>query len=245
MIGPINGAYPLRSIPCGINDQAPISSICLSPDCTYLATFSNCGYARIFDLKNNFKEMRRMRDEDEENIDEFICGQFVGDYLAVGGKIKDRLRWSHQDEDNHILPCAIKIFDVVEHKLVARLEGHKEEILSMKSLTFMGENYLITTSQDGYIIKWHMGADWKTLLDSTQMKDGQTCMAFNISFVPNTGNKYFLASTDEHVRLYDFEEGKVKKLFFKICIDALVLLVDSFISCYKHSRIFTHRTVIV
>jgi len=41
------------------------------------------------------------------------------------------------------------------------------------------------------------------------MEDGITCMAFTVSFVPNTGNKYFLAATDEHIRLYDFEEAQV------------------------------------
>lgn len=34
-------------------------------------------------------------------------------------------------------------------------------------------------------------------------------MAFTVSFVPNTGNKYFLAACDEHLRLYDFEESQV------------------------------------
>lgn len=214
MIGPINADYSLKSIPCTINDQATISSMCLSPDCAFLATFCNIGSIRIFDLKNNFNQVRKLRDTEEKNIDEFICGQFVGNYLAVGGKIKDRHRWSEQDDDNHILPCAIKIFDVVNCKVIARLEGHTEEILCIKSLTFMGENYLVSTSQDGYIFKWHMSADWTTLLDSTKIVDEQTCMAFNVSFVPNTGNKYFMASTDEHLRLYDFEEGKVKDLFF-------------------------------
>jgi hypothetical protein len=41
------------------------------------------------------------------------------------------------------------------------------------------------------------------------MEDGITCMAFTVSFVPNTGNRYFMAATDEHVRLYDFEAAQV------------------------------------
>lgn len=43
------------------------------------------------------------------------------------------------------------------------------------------------------------------------MVDGVTCMAFTVSFVPNTGNKYFLAACDEHLRLYDFEQATVRK----------------------------------
>jgi len=42
-----------------------------------------------------------------------------------------------------------------------------------------------------------------------QMEDGVTCMAFTVSFVPNTGNKYFLAAADENLRLYDFENAAV------------------------------------
>jgi hypothetical protein len=42
-----------------------------------------------------------------------------------------------------------------------------------------------------------------------QMEDGITCMAFTVSFVPNTGNKYFLAAADENLRLYDFEHSTV------------------------------------
>lgn len=49
----------------------------------------------------------------------------------------------------------------------------------------------------------------RTLLDAKKMDDGITCMAFTVSFVPNTGNKYFLAACDEHVRLYDFETCQV------------------------------------
>jgi hypothetical protein len=44
-----------------------------------------------------------------------------------------------------------------------------------------------------------------------QMEDGVTCMAFTVSFVPNTGNKYFLAAADENLRLYDFENAAVSR----------------------------------
>lgn len=42
------------------------------------------------------------------------------------------------------------------------------------------------------------------------MRDGVTCMAFTVSFVPNTGNKFFIAACDEHLRLYDFEQAVVR-----------------------------------
>lgn len=52
-----------------------------------------------------------------------------------------------------------------------------------------------------------------TLLSSTRMEDGITCMAFTVSFVPDTGNKYFIAACDEHLRLYDFEDAVVSHSF--------------------------------
>lgn len=54
-----------------------------------------------------------------------------------------------------------------------------------------------------------------TLVESTKMEDGITCMAFTVSFVPNTGNKFFVAACDAHLRLYDFEEALASR---KICI---------------------------
>lgn len=45
------------------------------------------------------------------------------------------------------------------------------------------------------------------------MEDGVTCMAFTVSFLPNTGNKYFLAACDEHIRLFDFESGQMLQTF--------------------------------
>ncbi|KAL0083572.1 WD40-repeat-containing domain protein [Phycomyces blakesleeanus] len=216
MIDNINENNQLEAVPCNISDQAAITSMCLSPDGTLLATFSNIGAVKIWDIADDFNLIRKLRDTEEKHIDEFYCGQFVSDsqnLLVTGGKLKDRHRWSVEDEDNHILPCSIKIFDIEECKIVGKLAGHSEEILCIKSLTFNGKNYYISTSQDGYIFKWNMDSDWTTLIDATHMEDGATCMAFTVSFVPNTGNKYFLAACDEHLRLYDFEESQLLQTF--------------------------------
>jgi hypothetical protein len=44
------------------------------------------------------------------------------------------------------------------------------------------------------------------------MDDGVTCMAFTVSFIPNTGNKYFIGACDAHLRLYDFENAQVPNI---------------------------------
>lgn len=47
----------------------------------------------------------------------------------------------------------------------------------------------------------------------TKIDDPLTCMAFTVSFVPNTGNKYFLGACDDVVRLYDFETAELLQTF--------------------------------
>jgi len=107
----------------------------------------------------------------------------------------------------------LKIFDLKADKVVAQLDGHSEEVLCVKSLRFKDENYYISTSQDGYIFRWKMAENWTTLLETTRVADGITCMAFTVSFVPNTGNKYFIGACDGHLKLYDFENAQVVQTF--------------------------------
>jgi hypothetical protein len=47
----------------------------------------------------------------EPHIDEYYCGAFLPDgrHVVAGGKLKDRGRWSAEDDDNHILPCPLKV----------------------------------------------------------------------------------------------------------------------------------------
>lgn len=216
MIQMINKDHPLETVPSDISDQSAITSMTLSEGGELLATFSSIGSVKIFEVGEKMDELRKIRDKEEPQIDEFYCGAFTPNgLLAVGGKLKDRHRWSTEDNDNHILPCDIKIFDMVTSKVITRLVGHTEEVLTIKAIQFKEQNYLISTSQDGSILKWHMADDWTTLLSKTKMEDNLTYMAFTVSFLPNTGNKYFLAATDEHIRLFDFETGKVRKIIIK------------------------------
>lgn len=73
----------------------------------------------------------------------------------------------------------------------------------------------------------HGNIAYSTLVDSISMDDGLTCMAFTVSFVPNTGNKLFMAACDAHLRLYDFEEALVCLFLF-----ALSLITVSNMRCY-------------
>ncbi|KAG0366234.1 WD40-repeat-containing domain protein [Gamsiella multidivaricata] len=214
MIGKISEDHPLQLVDCEIKDQAPITGMALSPDGTMLATFCNTGCAKIWSLED-YSLLKELRDAKEEHIDEFYVGTFVPDQtlIVVGGKRKDRFNWSMADEDNNILPCPLKVFDVLTGEVIAILEGHSEELLCVKRVQFKGENYFLSGSQDGYLNKWHMDSDWRSLKSTVQMRDGITCMAFTVSFVPNTGNKYFLAAADENLRLFDFENAALLQTF--------------------------------
>jgi hypothetical protein len=167
----------------------------------------------------NFPKRQKLRDQNETNIDEFYVGKFTPDgrHLVTGGKLKDRNRWSDQDNDNHILPCPLKMFDVIEGTVVYTFPyGHEEEILCLKMVNYKNGNYYITTSQDGFILRWEMTHDWmfslfncRECVGNKKLVDGESCMAFTVSFVPHSQNQFFMAACDEHLKLCDFEDLKV------------------------------------
>lgn len=190
-----------------------------------LAAFNCFGNVKIYDLQT-FSLLASMSDSEESQIDEFFCGVFTpdGSHLIVGGKTKNRHLWSYQDDDNHILPCDIKIFNVATGKVITKLSGHEEEILTIKLLKFKHQNYLISTSQDGYIMKWKMSDDWTALVENpVRFEDGVSCMVFNIEFIPiisktstdenNEVPLFFVAACDDGLKLFDFESAKIIQTF--------------------------------
>jgi WD40 repeat protein len=200
----------LTIISTQIQDTAPITGMSLSPNGYFLATFCNAGSVCIWDA-NTFEKLQSLTDDDEGNIDEFYCGQWAQDSTTIitGGKLKDHKKWSIDDDDNHLMPCPMKVFDVVSGKVVNSFHGHQEEILSITVVNFKDEIYLLSTSQDGYILKWKTNEHFTELVEKTKFEDGVTCMAFGVSILPNTGSKYLIASCDDSIKLYDFESAKV------------------------------------
>lgn len=81
----------------------------------------------------------------------------------TAGKLKLRDLWNEEEADNQITPGPIKvrdlavrvepqpdraqIFDTLTGEVVARLEGHTEEILCLERVKFKDENFLISCSQ--------------------------------------------------------------------------------------------------
>jgi len=133
--------------------------------------------------------------------------------IITGGKIKDRNRWNDVENDNELLPSAIKIFDILSGKLVTRLEGHTQDVLFMKIVIFDGQNYLISSGHDGAIIKWKMNHNFSACLGHTKIADQLTQVAIHLDFVPNTGNKFFVACCDNGIKLFDFESEQMLQSF--------------------------------
>jgi WD40 repeat protein len=117
MVDCINESEPLEALPNNISDQgkmtkmsifivyhansapspAAITGMALSKDGAMLASLSNIGAIKIWDIENDFKLLRKLRDNDEDHIDEFYCGKFLSEsqgLIAAGG---------------NILPCPIKV----------------------------------------------------------------------------------------------------------------------------------------
>lgn len=110
MVDELTEDIPVETVNVDISDHAAIVGMTLSEDGRVLATFSSVGSIGLYAVTKELRLLRRLRDPAETNIEEYWCGQFAGSrYLVAGGKLKDRNRWSAADEDNHILPCPIKV----------------------------------------------------------------------------------------------------------------------------------------
>jgi WD40 repeat protein len=101
---------PLEQVNSHIRVTGSITGMSLSPDGTLLATFCNTGSVQIWDVET-YELLINLRDEYEENIDEFYVGTFSPNmkYIVTAGKSKDRKRWSKDEDDNFILPTSIKV----------------------------------------------------------------------------------------------------------------------------------------
>lgn len=208
--------FPLKLVASvSHQDAGSIYSISLSQDGVLIASASTLGSLCIWD-SSSLQQIAEIRDREEPNIIDYYCVQFTpnSQYVLAGGKIKNRKHWSFNDNDNHILPCSVKLFDITTGNVVTTLSGPLEEVLSITCVTYKGENYVVCTSEDGHIWKWLMTSDWSAKISSgTKLKDEKSCMAFSVAFIPQTGNRYLLAACDDSLLLFDFETGHLLQTF--------------------------------
>ncbi|PRP82326.1 hypothetical protein PROFUN_10230 [Planoprotostelium fungivorum] len=208
MMDEINDHHPLK-LQHVISHQGAFYCMRLSPDFKMLATCTNLGAIQIWNT-TTWKLVIEMRDRKEKHIEEFFVLSWSEDgrFIIAGGKLKSRTSWSLQDEDCHILPCPLKVFNITSGEVVETLHGHEEEILCLKRIKFDGETFLISGSEDGRMIKWKMNRDYG-LVKKEMMDDLTTNMVISLTFVPDCGNRYYLASSDTDIKLFDFQHGKM------------------------------------
>eukprot|EP01080_Neovahlkampfia_damariscottae_P002488 gene2488-3197_t len=186
----------------------------ISNDGTMLATCSTIGNIRIWDIKT-FELIQELSDENEKQIDEFYFVKFSKDdkFIITGGKRKNRYQWSNNDNDNSILHCPLKIFHLLSGKIHQILDGHTEEILCLKKIKFKKEEYYLTGSYDGSMIKWKINEKTNKIQKEQTIMDGISNVIFSISFLPKCENKFFLAGCDDKIKLFDFEFGELIQVF--------------------------------
>ena len=209
--------------------SAPIYSMALSHDGTMIAAATTLGLVQVFDVRScnehnrdsnltsviqvdTGKCLRTLRDEEEAQIEEFWALQFTPDdsKVIVAGTLKNRHVFSEADDDCKVEPSPVKIFDLATGKLLLKLNGHEEEIIALKLVIFDKQNYILTGSNDGRLIKWKMNADWSQCESHHLFNDLSTNVVLSVAFVPDTGNKFFVVGGDDCIKVFDFEEEVVR-----------------------------------
>jgi WD40 repeat protein len=216
--------YPLEKSFYPINERNPlvlkekfehpghVNAMCVSHDGSMLASCSGNGTVKIFDL-NTLKEVMEYRDLGEKQIDEFfVVGFSRNDHFVVtGGKRKDRYKWEEKEKDNKIIDCPLKMFSLLDPSNVVSIVGHTEEITCLKIIEFEGHEYFVSSAVDGSIMKCRFRKNF--IDEKVQIMDGLSSTVYSLSFLPGRGNKYFLAATDDNIKLFDFKCGDVLQEF--------------------------------
>ena len=150
----IDNDHPLELLQTDIQNYGYCIGFAVSPDQTLLATFTSVGTAQLYSLtSSDFSLIATLQDPAETQISEYFTGHFFSHFLIVGGRRKSLYAYSQTDLDNAILPCDMVVYDCDNGQVVQRVKGHNEEVLRIIPV---GKSELLTSSEDGYIIRWHM-----------------------------------------------------------------------------------------
>eukprot|EP01114_Cavostelium_apophysatum_P011889 TRINITY_DN2644_c0_g1_i2.p1 TRINITY_DN2644_c0_g1~~TRINITY_DN2644_c0_g1_i2.p1 ORF type:complete len:1202 (+),score=337.29 TRINITY_DN2644_c0_g1_i2:134-3739(+) len=211
----INARNPIEVLPERLTHPGAIFDMCFSTDGQILATVSDFGLIKLWNV-NDWSLVREIRDAEETNVDQFYAVQFSkdGKHVITGGKLKDSQRYNEGIQDEEPLPPPIKVFNIESGKVVLRLEGHKDDIVSIKRVTFDGKQYILSASKNAQLIKWRVADDYSELLDKALIADHATTRHHGeIAFLPNYGNKFFIAACDSGLKIYDFEAQQLIQNF--------------------------------
>ena len=115
--------------------------------------------------------------------------------------------------------------------MIRRFKGHVDEILCLKQVLFDGKLYLLSSSKDGQMMKWHINPEdyrynyvimthfnrehklihLSSLISQSIIADNGTQVVGFFDFLPNCGNKLFIAACDGGLKIIEFETEQVSK----------------------------------
>ena len=204
-----------------LNDHTQIVSyVAFSPDGKQMATCSEDNMVFIWDTAN-WKHTGTLRSEDEPLAVAFAKDGkdiFVVDHdnrLSKWG-IESGVRQTNDkvgcaindlkispDGKTLAIPCdskAIVIWNVAENKLAKKLEGHKNDVMS---LAFSPDGLkLVSGGKDRQLIVWDT-AEWKQL----QVMKGHTQDILSVVFSPS-GEQVASGTNDNKVSVWDVKSGE-------------------------------------
>jgi len=202
----INRSNPLQLRNNRLDHPGAIFDMDWSPNEILMATVSSFGSVRVW-RTDNWTLVQEIRDHDDGIIDEFYTVAFSRDNSIViaAGKSKDKKRWNGQVQDYEPLPSSIKLFSISDGKLVLKLEENVDETLCIKRITFDNRQFILSSSKDGKIVKWELTDDLRKVVRKCVIADFGTHIVGDLDFLPNSGNKFFIAAYDKGLKMFDFE----------------------------------------
>eukprot|EP00127_Corallochytrium_limacisporum_P001264 Clim_evm34s47 gene=Clim_evmTU34s47 len=200
-----------------------------SADGSMMLVTSTMGDIRIYDTEQ-WEILTTLFDDDEKEIYDVYTARFTPDGTKVvcGGKRKSRARWSDDDEDNAILECPLKVFDVETGKVIDTLGGPTEEVLCVRLMKHGKQNIVLSCGQDGYVRKWPMSAQWaKKQSDGERFNDEASSMVFHLDPLPDCPEDCVIACSDDGLQVMDINTrdvlAKFPGLYSSYCDHAKVL----------------------
>jgi WD40 repeat protein len=207
----IDSQHKLKSLET-LLQNGPVSTMALSNDGKTLAATSN-GYIYLWNC-STWTLQKTFVDSNETGTEEFYNLIFSPDDKSLICAGKRRQKGGPMIDDNHVgvLAPSIKVFDLSSGTVIAELKGHVRDIFAIRIISFKKENFIVSAGADGMIIKWQMSADYTKLTKfNCFFCGGSSILAFD--FIPQSGNKFLLASSDHYLKILDFENESQVQVF--------------------------------
>jgi WD40 repeat protein len=120
--------------------------------------------------------------------------------VVAGGKTKDRKRWCDQDDDNHVLPTSLHLWDVYQGTVLVQLPGHQEEILDIKVILSHSHQYkLVSVGQDGTM----MLSVWN--IDDQSVQSSILSLGTMVFSVDVLSTRYLVCAVDDCIGIVDLK----------------------------------------